>query len=246
MSAHEPPPANPAPPADTSVADAGSPPDTLSDWLPLQITLDGPCTGIESELCSVCPRGPRGCCSLPPNYTLQEVGLVAAAPGGEEWLRAEIGAGRLWVEAAGLRPASDNWGCAYLTRIGCRCPRPFRPAQCNFYICPEAISAAGLTAETARYPRWVRDMQYQRRQQWSQMMASVLERRGLLPLDPEQALEWLRLLAKVHRSLARFARKRGREFPSGKVVRLAGNMTMGDGPGTDTDPPVPLPPAGNA
>lgn len=194
---------------------------------PLRVTLEGARSGIESDLCAACPRGPKGCCTYPPVYTLQEIGLVASTPGGTEWILSEIRAGRLWVEPEALRPASDNWGCTYLTRVGCRAPRPYRPAQCNFYICPDAIAAAGLDRSGPDLPRQVRDFQYARRERWSRRLAAALRRLGLLPLDPDRADEWLPVLARLHRTLERGARRAGRELPAGQVHTFGDHLPAG-------------------
>jgi len=113
------------------------------EWVTVEFA--GPETRIETSLCSHCPRGEAGCCATPPPYSLAEIGRVAAVPGGGAWLAQEVAAGRLLLQPETLQPAQVAGACVYWQRgRGCTLEPAQRPAQCNFFICGEALQLAGL------------------------------------------------------------------------------------------------------
>lgn len=160
------------------------------EWVSVEFA--GPDTRIETSLCSHCPRGPAGCCAEPPPYSLPEIGRVAAAPGGLQWLAAQVAGGRLQVRDEVLQPARRDGACTYWQAgHGCSLPEQFRPAQCNFFICGEALQLANLTPGTGAADGGLDPVRkahtgllrlYDR---WHRTLLASLGRMGLAPLDPD-------------------------------------------------------------
>ena len=163
------------------------------EWVAVEFA--GPETRVATSLCSHCPRGEAGCCAQPPPYSLAEIGRVAAAPGGAAWLAQEVAAGQLLVRPEVLQPAVTGGACAYWRQgRGCSLDPGRRPAQCNFFICGEALHAAGRAPGEAYGPATPGDgggLDPVRRahtdllrlyDRWHRALLAAMQRLGLAPL----------------------------------------------------------------
>lgn len=169
------------------------------EWVTVEFA--GPETRIETSLCARCPRGEAGCCASPPPYSLAEIGRVAAAEGGAAWLAQEVAAGRLQPRPEVLQPAQAGGACVYWRQgQGCTLPVALRPAQCNFFICGEALQLAGLVPGAAYGPpsapgsegggldpvRRAHTGLLRLYDRWHRALLPALQRLGLAPLQAGQ------------------------------------------------------------
>lgn len=116
----------------------------------LRLALLGADSQIASTLCARCPHTAAGCCVAPPPLGLADLGRIVAR-GGQEFLLAELGAGRLVPAESGLRirrtkgRTSDERGaprlvkCAFHGPSGCTIAEDRRSVTCNVYICESAL-----------------------------------------------------------------------------------------------------------
>jgi len=142
----------------------------------IRLELAGPHTHLHAALCSACPMGPAGCCATPPGVEWSDAGRIVSR-GGAAFLLAELAAGHLRPGARGLliqrveAPAAPGpKRCVYHGPTGCTIPPERRAATCNYYVCEDALTAAGAAhpeVERARraqetlvalYGGWDRDL----------------------------------------------------------------------------------------